>query len=371
MKWVWIGSRLTVFARTFLLVLVALAVAEVLGFALFAPRERGFGGPPPPPHESHFETGPGPGPGDPGEGPAGAGPSPGGGPGPGADLLRSPSARELRLFALSLLILLPLSALFAAVLSAPVRRFAEGASRMGRDSTAPALVREGPAEMIVAADSFNAMQARLNRMLRERTHMIAAIAHDLRTPLMRLSFRLEDLPSPLHEKVEADIQEMKSMISAALEFFRDRAQEAPREPLDFRLLVESVVDDLTDTGQAVSLAAGPAVTLTGDPLALRRMVGNLVDNALKYGARARVSLRTDASACVLEVDDDGPGIPSSLQDMVFDPFFRGEGSRNRSTGGIGLGLTTVRSIVLDHGGEISLRNRPEGGLRVTVKLPSK
>jgi signal transduction histidine kinase len=221
-----------------------------------------------------------------------------------------------------------------------------------------------------AVDSFNAMQARINRLLQERTHMIGAIAHDLRTPLTRLSFRLDGLPSPLGEKVDADIQEMKTMISAALDFIRDRSLGLHRQRLDMRLLVESVVDDLVDVGHDVTVQPGAAITLEGDPLALRRVVVNLVENGLKYGERVRLKLRGTGDGCVLEIDDDGPGIPDALQQQVFEPFFRLEASRNRDTGGIGLGLATVRAIVLDHGGTVTLRNRKDGGLRVAITLPA-
>jgi two-component system OmpR family sensor kinase len=277
--------------------------------------------------------------------------------------------RAMLLFALGAATLLPLAWLFARALSAPIRRFSEAARRLGRDPNAPPLPREGPTEMLVAVDSFNSMQARLNRLIQERTHMVGAIAHDLRTPLTRLAFRLEDLPQPLREKVDADILEMKSMVSAALDFIRDRTLSGQREPLDFRLLVESVVDDQSDLGHDVVLQSGTPITIAGNPLALRRMIGNLVDNALKYGERARLRLRVANDACLLEIDDDGPGIPEQLQQQVFEPFFRLETSRSRDTGGIGLGLATVRAIVLDHGGEVGLGNRKGGGLRVTVSLP--
>jgi two-component system, OmpR family, sensor kinase len=273
------------------------------------------------------------------------------------------------LFGIGLAVLFPLSWLFAQALSAPIRRFAVAARRLGNDPNAPPLARDGPPEMQAAVDSFNAMQARLNRLLQERMQMIGAIAHDLRTPLTRLAFRLDDLPHPLNDKVSADIQEMKAMISAAIDFIRDRSLGGQRERLDFRLLVESVVDDQSDIGHNVTLQTGAPVTLEGDPVALRRMVVNLVDNALKYGERARLQLRVTDDRCVLEVDDDGPGIPDALQERVFEPFFRAESSRNRNTGGIGLGLAAVRAIVLDHGGQISLRNRKEGGLRAAVSLP--
>ena len=277
--------------------------------------------------------------------------------------------RAALLFVMGAAALLPLAGLFARALSAPIRRFSEAAQRLGTDPNAPPLPREGPAEMLVAVDSFNSMQARLNRLIRERTHMVGAIAHDLRTPLTRLAFRLDDLPQPLREKVDADIQEMKSMISAALDFIRDRSLTGQQERLDFRLLVESVVDNQGDLGYDVTLQTGEPLTIGGNPLALRRMVVNLVENALKYGERARLRLRPAGSRCVLEVDDDGPGIPEQLQEQVFEPFFRLESSRNRDTGGIGLGLATVRAVVLEHGGEIALGNRKGGGLRVTVSLP--
>lgn len=273
------------------------------------------------------------------------------------------------LFAIGLLLLLPVSWLFARALAAPIERFAQAAKRLGTDPHAPSLERAGPQEMLVAIDSFNAMQGRVTRLLQERSHMIGAIAHDLRTPLMRLAFRLDSLESPLREKVEADINEMKLMISAALDFLRDQAASGTHQRLDLRLLVESVVDDQADVGHDVTLGSGGSILLEGDPLSLRRMVVNLVDNAIKYGERARLRLKVADGFCMLEIDDDGPGIPDALQQRVFEPFFRTESSRNRDTGGIGLGLTTVRAIVLDHGGNIELRNRKEGGLRVTVQLP--
>jgi two-component system OmpR family sensor kinase len=283
-----------------------------------------------------------------------------------------PSMLQKELFwllALGVLVLLPVAWLFARALSAPIRRFADAALRLGADTHAPPVPREGPPEMRQAVDAFNGMQGRVNRLVHERTQMIAAIAHDLRTPLTRLSFRLDGLPEPMGSKVTADIQEMKTMISAALDFIRDRSLGAQRQALDFRLLVESVADDMGDVGHDVSFEAGSAVTLEGDPVALRRVVINLVDNGLKYGQRVRLRLRTAGHDCTLEVDDDGPGIPEASQQQVFAPFFRLEASRNRDTGGIGLGLATVRAVVLDHGGAVLLRNRKQGGLRAVVTLP--
>lgn len=277
--------------------------------------------------------------------------------------------RALWEFAVGVAVLLPVSWMFARALSAPIRRFSEAARRLGTDPYAPALERDGPAEMLAAIDSFNAMQGRVTRLLQERSQMVAAIAHDLRTPLTRLAFRLDGLDSPLKEKVESDIQQMTLMISAALDFVRDRSLGGTRERLDLRLLVESVVDDQSDVGHDVTLDGAGSVPLQGDPVALRRAVANLVENAVKYGERARLDLRVSEGNCVIDIDDDGPGIPEALQERVFEPFFRAERSRNRDTGGIGLGLTTVRSIIVDHGGTVTLRNRKDGGLRVVVTLP--
>ena len=275
------------------------------------------------------------------------------------------------LFALGIALLVPLAWLFSRALVAPIQRFSVASQRLGSDTRTEPLPLDGPREMRAAIESFNTMQARLNRLLEERTHMIGAIAHDLRTPLTRLAFRLEALPPPLGDKVNADIQEMKAMISAALDFIRERSTGGRRERLDFRLLVESVVDDQTDVGNDVTLQEGDPIVLSGDATALRRVVVNLVENALKYGERARLRLKKQAQDCTLEIDDDGPGIPDSQHERVFQPFYRIETSRNRNTGGIGLGLATVRAIVLDHGGSIGLRNRPEGGLRVTMTIPAE
>ncbi|PPU59802.1 two-component sensor histidine kinase [Xanthomonas codiaei] len=273
------------------------------------------------------------------------------------------------LFLAGLLVNVPLAWWFSRALSAPIKRFAEAADRLGRNPHAAALQRSGPPEIVRAADSFNAMQGRLNRLINERTHMVAAIAHDLRTPLARLSFRLDDLQPPLRDKALADIDEMKAMISAALDFIQNDRHRGERAPLDLRLLVESVVDNAADIGADAALLPGPAITLEGDPLALRRAVMNLLENALKYGRSARLQLQRDGEDGVLWIDDDGPGIDPTQREQLLLPFVRGESSRNRGTGGIGLGLSVAHSIVLAHGGDLRLDNRAHGGLRVTVRLP--
>jgi signal transduction histidine kinase len=275
----------------------------------------------------------------------------------------------LLLLAVGLALLLPLAWLVATTLAAPIRRFADAAELVGRDSAAPPLPVDGPAEMRQAAAAFNAMQQRIRRLLEERTEMVAAIAHDLRTPLARLAFRLEALPDDARRKAASDIDEMTTMIAATLDFTRDRARAPVRELLDLRLLAEAVANDYADVGRDVTIEPAAPVHVHGDAAALRRAIGNLVDNALKYGHRARIEVATQGTRALLSVDDDGPGIPESLQARAFRPFTRLEESRNRGTGGVGLGLTVVRATVLDHGGEVSLVNRVEGGLRAEFSLP--
>ena len=265
-------------------------------------------------------------------------------------------------------VLVPLTFFFAHSLAAPLQRLAALARHAGQGTGFASLPLEGPREIRSTLDCFNLLQTRLSKLIEERTHMVAAIAHDLRTPLTRLAFRLDDLPEPMGEKVRADIGEMKSMISAALDFIRERSVRAPVERVDFRSLVERVVDEQSDLGHDVQLESGAPLALEGVPADLRRMVTNLVENGLKYGQRVRVRLVADEHQCRLFVEDEGPGIPENLQAQVFDPFFRIESSRNRKTGGIGLGLSAVRAIVIEHDGEVRLSNRKEGGLRVIVQL---
>jgi signal transduction histidine kinase len=278
--------------------------------------------------------------------------------------------RILLWFVLSALAMAPISFIFARRLSAPIRLFAQAAERLGRDPRAPALALRGSAEIGTAVRAFNDMQERLRRYVEDRTAMVGAIAHDLRTPLTRLRFRIEALPDDQKAKIEADIDQMEAMISAALTFVRDASQPGERTLLELSSLLESLCDEMSETGAATEVETGEKVVLEGDPMALRRLFANLLENAVKFGggsARARV-FREDAHA-VVEIDDDGPGIPAQDSERVFEPFFRREPSRNRKTGGAGLGLAIVRSIARGHGGDVSLVNRRGGGLTARVFLP--
>ena len=270
---------------------------------------------------------------------------------------------------LSILAIAPLAWLFARRLSAPIAAFATAADRLGRDPRAPPLELGGSSEVQAAAVAFNRMQDRLRRYVEDRTAMVGAIAHDLRTPLTRLRFRIEATPDDIRGKLAADIDQMDAMISATLGFVRDATRAGAREKLELSSLVESVLDEAAETGADATALPSGRLVIEGDPVALRRLVANLVENALKYGHRARGRVFHEGQEAVIEIDDDGPGIPVDEAERVFEPFYRGEPSRSRETGGAGLGLAVVRSIARAHGGDVELRARSGGGLTARVTLP--
>lgn len=255
-------------------------------------------------------------------------------------------------------------------LAKPIGAFAAAAERLGRDPRAPPLAIDGPTEIADAAAAFNQMQARLNRYVDDRATLIAAIAHDLRTPLMRMELRLEGAPDKVRRACQNDIRDMEAMIASTLAFVRGTTEPAGRRPLDLRSLAEAVTDDMADCGQQVTLAPGEPIVLDGNSAALKAMLSNLINNAVKYAGSAEVSLARGEGEAVIEVCDDGPGIAAEDLDRVFEPFFRGERSRNRDTGGIGLGLASVRAVARAHGGDVTVSNRPGGGLSARVTLPA-
>jgi two-component system OmpR family sensor kinase len=272
-------------------------------------------------------------------------------------------------FALSGLAMSPVAWIFARRLTKPIQVFADAAERLGRDPGAPPLEVKGPAEIGVAARAFNEMQERLRRYVEDRTAMVGAIAHDLRTPLTRLRFRIEGLPEDQRAKYASDLDQMEEMITATLAFVRDATRPGERTPLELSSLVESLCDEMAETGAMTEVEAGEKVILEGDPMALRRLIANLLENAVKFGGRARARVFADGGHAVVEIDDDGPGIPPADTEKVFEPFYRREPSRSRQTGGIGLGLAVVRSIARGHGGDVALINRIGGGLTARVQLP--
>lgn len=247
----------------------------------------------------------------------------------------------------------------------PFATFAAAAERLGTDVTAPPLPETGPREIRSAAHAFNVMQERIRRFVEDRTQMLAAISHDLRTPLTRMRLRAEFVEDDEQRaRMLADLEEMEHMIAATLAFARDDATREKRRPVDVAALVQGLAEDMDATYE------GPdSLVLPAGPLALKRLVANLLDNARKYGGGGRATLSETVAGVVLIVEDDGPGIPEADFERVFAPFVRLEASRNRETGGTGLGLSVARAAARAHGGDITLSNRPEGGLRVQLVLP--
>ena len=260
----------------------------------------------------------------------------------------------------------------ASWVSAPLSAFARAADRLGRNVQAPPLSEEGPREVRQAVAAFNEMQSRVRRFVDDRTRMLAAISHDLRSPITRLRLRAEMLPQgEASGRMLADLAEMEAMVSSTLEFARGEAVTEPSQVIDLAATIEAVCDNASDMGLPAEFDWQGRLVCTCRPLAMKRALANVVENAARYGARAMVHARHAGHTIVVTVDDDGPGIPEAEMDLVFTPFFRLEGSRNRKTGGIGLGLTVVRTIVRAHGGDILLENRAGGGLRVTITLPQE
>jgi len=252
----------------------------------------------------------------------------------------------------------------------PLSEIALAAERLGRDVQAPPLPERGASEVRRAAQAFNRMQTRLRGLIDGRTRMLAAISHDLRTPITRLRLRAELIDDEeQREKTLADLSEMEKMIASTLAFARDDAQTEPRETVDLASLLQSVCDDLSDAGRDCTFEEALPTPYVCRPLALRRALTNLVENAVAYGARARAALIKEVSRIVIRIDDDGPGIPEAELGQVFEPFYRLERSRSRETGGTGIGLCVVQSVAQAHGGEVRLSNRPEGGLRAELILP--
>ncbi len=260
-------------------------------------------------------------------------------------------------------------------LTAPVRTLAAAAEALGRDVNAPPLPEGGPSEVATAAAAFNTMAARIRRFVQDRTELLTAIGHDLRTPITRLKLRAEFVEDDEQRgKMLADLEELEAMVSATLAFGRDARTTESVASLDLAELLRTVLDETGDTrpdaAARLDYEGPPHLTVQGRPLALKRSFANLVSNAVIYGGSARITLNPPAGGVVvIEVEDDGPGIPPGELERVFEPFHRGEPSRNRETGGVGLGLPIARNILRAHGGDITLANRPMSGVKATVTLP--
>jgi signal transduction histidine kinase len=252
----------------------------------------------------------------------------------------------------------------------PLTVLADAAEKLGENINQPPIPEAGPAEVQRAARSFNAMQQRLSRSMAERSRVLTAMSHDLKTPITRMRLRTDMLEDEaVREKFDRDLAEMEQMVTQTLEFMRDATDTEPVQRVDLMALLESLQGDYEDMGKEVRISGRVPRPLAARPVALRRCLTNLVDNAIRYGVRATIDVAEEAGRVVVRVLDEGPGIPEAELERAFEPFFRGDASRSRETGGFGLGLGIARNIARAHGGELTLKNRPEGGLAATLTLP--
>lgn len=252
----------------------------------------------------------------------------------------------------------------------PLQTLTAAAEALGADINRPPLPETGPSEVRRAAQAFNTMQDRLVRFIDDRTRMLAAISHDLRTPITRMLLRTESLnDAAMREKFQHDLSEMESMVDAALNYMRGIDAREHSQRVDLMALIDTVQADAEETGKHVVVRQRQEAIVACRPMALKRALHNLVDNAVKYGGNAEILVEADIANIIIRINDNGPGIPPTERNRVFEPFYRLDPSRNRDQGGTGLGLSIARNIVRAHGGELTLCDRPGGGLQVVVTLP--
>ncbi len=255
-------------------------------------------------------------------------------------------------------------------LIAPLRQLSQGARRFSADIHTVALPVTGPEEVRQAAQSFNKMQERIQRFVEERMQLVAAISHDLRTPLTRLRLRVE-LISDEQQKNKAlnDIDDMSAMIQSTLSFIREDSAKESAVKTDVATLIRSICDDTSDIFGPARYTGPDYCVLVCRPIAIKRAITNLIENAVKYGSRAEVELIEQNNEIKITILDQGPGIPEAELKNVFIPFYRVEKSRNRGTGGVGLGLSVARTLIQAHCGSIKLKNKFKNGLFIEISLP--
>ncbi|MDX2204328.1 MAG: ATP-binding protein [Hyphomicrobiaceae bacterium] len=254
----------------------------------------------------------------------------------------------------------------------PLRQLVSSVGRFTGDNTVDKVKVSGAPEIRKLIVAVNGMQERISELIRGRTLLLGAISHDLKTYITRLRLRVEQLADDTQrEKAVRDLDEMTELLESALAVARGSTVSPPRQRLDLAALMDNLASDYRAAGKAVSGSAGRTgpVTVEGEPVALRRLFANLLDNAIRFANRVEIGLAIEGSNAVARIDDDGPGIPEHSHAAVFLPFSRLETSRSRATGGSGLGLAIVKQIAVAHGGDASLGTSPLGGLRVTVTVP--
>jgi signal transduction histidine kinase len=254
--------------------------------------------------------------------------------------------------------------------SKPIERLAAAVRQFGLNPQAPPIAETGPKELQEVVRTFNAMQAQIQKFVAYRTMMLAAISHDLRTPLTRMRLRGEFIEDQEQQaRLFRDVDEMQNMVDEALTFFRDDATAEETTSFDLPHVLLTIANDYADQDIEIGYAGPAHAVYRGRPFALKRAFTNLIDNAAKYAKAQEIELSCEEAALVVAIRDRGPGIPPDALDNVFRPYYRVDKSRNRTTGGVGLGLTVAQAIVQGHGGEITLKNRPEGGLEARIVLP--
>ncbi|QLL15139.1 sensor histidine kinase [Pseudomonas chlororaphis] len=257
----------------------------------------------------------------------------------------------------------------AKLLTRPIQRLSDAAERLSEDLDSPPLDESGPREARQAAHTFNLMQRRIQEQVKQRGRMLGAVSHDLRTPLSRLKLRLEQIEdNKLQGQMRQDLDDMISMLDATLSYLHEQRTSEAVQWMDVQALVESLCENAQDQGADVQ-TSGHCAPLQVQPMALRSCLNNLLDNALRYAGHARISLQDSREQVLIRVIDHGPGIAEDQREAVFEPFYRLEGSRNRNSGGVGLGMTIAREAAERLGGQLHLEETPGGGLTTVVRLP--
>lgn len=288
-----------------------------------------------------------------------------------ARVTRGPSLPRGLFMNLALLVIVMSIALFVTArgITRPLSELALAADNVGRNLRQPRLAERGALELRRAARAFNTMQERLQRYLDSRTRVLAAMSHDLKTPLTRLRLQVEMLEDTgAQMRIGKQLDEMESMVHGALALFRGLDDREGLTPVDLNEVLARLQSEFAEMNSSVTVEGRATKAVLAKPQALRRCLTNLIANAVKFGTQARVSIE-DGAALVIRIGDDGPGIPEEELERVFEPFYRVESSRNRDTGGTGLGLSIARDVVQAHGGTLTLRNLPVRGLEATITIP--
>lgn len=267
--------------------------------------------------------------------------------------------------------ILLLSLLLARWLTRPIREIAGAVTRLSPEDAASAVPESGPREVRHLARAFNDMSQRIADLIKRRTQALAAVSHDMRTPLTRLRLRLDDVPNAdLQKAMAADIDEMEQMVEATLSYMNGNKPDEPVRAIDLVALLDTIVNDARDMGHDAELQGIAHVVVNTRMIGTKRAFTNLISNGLRYGTQVRVGVHRRDAEVVVVIDDNGPGIPADKLDLVLEPFVRLEDSRNVATGGVGLGLTIAKSNIEANGGRLVLANGADGGLSATVILPA-